>query len=195
MNRLLTPTSSLLMLFTVFLVCLAAPAAARAETIDVFATTADITGTAQLSGTPGSVLDVFVEILNPSPTQTAYLNADSFTTDSAYLTVDDSPFTSPTSEVPLSLGPDANTGISTPVELFAVDVAADAPSGTYSGNVFSILGGTSGSATCGPSATCDLNNLDFTVTVATVTPEPSSIMLSVVAGLVLLIGGLRRRTA
>jgi len=186
MNRLSTSVS---LLFMGFLACVWTPVAAQADTLDVFAVTADITGTAQLSGLPGSVLDVFVEILNPSPTQTVYLNADSYNTDSLFLTVDDSPYTS----LPMYLAPNGNTGAHTPVELFKVDVDPSALPGTYTGNVFSILGGTSGSTTCGASATCDLNDLAFTVTV--VTPEPSSITLTVVPGFVLLLIGLRRRTA
>ena len=83
--------------------------------------------------------DFFASITN-STASTIFLNGDSSNTGSPFLSVNDAPFNS---NAPLFLGAGQSTG---PFELFAVDLGFPtvAP-GTYSGNVFSILGGFTGS--------------------------------------------------
>jgi hypothetical protein len=110
-------------------------------------------------------------VLNPSTTDTIYLNGDTSTTSSTFLTVDDSPFFA---NAPLSLAPGQSSG---PFELFELDLAADTPVGTYTPNTFSILGGADGGTF---SDFADMADAQFSVTVDPATaavPEPGTIAL------------------
>ena len=70
---------------------------------------------------------------------------------------------------PLSLAPGQSSG---PFELFALDIAADTPVGTYQPNTFSILGGADGETFS------DIADAQFSVTVNPATvPEPGPLSL------------------
>jgi hypothetical protein len=132
-------------------------------------------------------------ILNPSATDTIYLNGDSATTASTLLTVDDSPFYL---NAPLSLAPGESSG---PLELFDVDLSSTTPAGTYSSNTFSILGGPDGGTLMD---FADLADATFSITVspASSVPEPDSSWdmmtgLGLLAGLVVLRGRGRPRVS
>jgi hypothetical protein len=149
---------------------------ARADILDVLLTNSDLTGA------PGSSLAVFATISNPSTTDTVYLNGDSSTTVSTFLTVDDTPFFN---NAPFFLDPGANTG-TTPFELFDVIIDPNTPAGVYSDNLFSILGGPDGGTFSDYS---DLSDSYFNVTVTASTPEPNAFWLLLT---VLVISGLGR---
>jgi hypothetical protein len=108
--------------------CLAAQT--RAQSLDVTLVNSNV------SVTQGATeADFFASISNPTAS-TIFLNGDNPMTGPPFLSVNDAPFMS---NAPLFLGAGQSTG---PFELFAVELASPtiAP-GTYSGNVFSILGG------------------------------------------------------
>jgi hypothetical protein len=129
--------------------------------------------------TQGTTVVAFeATILNPSATQTIYLNGDGSATSSSLLTVDDSPFFA---NAPLSLAPGQSSG---PFELFDLDLAADTPSGAYTLNTFSILGGYDGGTL---SDFSDIANASFSVTVTSGSasvPEPGTLLL-VLTGLLI----------
>jgi hypothetical protein len=128
----------------------------------------------QNTGTLGGTLTFTATVTNTDPTNTIYLNSDSFNLD--VLTVDDSGFWT---NSPLSLGP---LDSSADFELFTVDVPFGAPVGLYAGT-FEILGGD-------PSdVTNVIGSVNFNVNVV---PEPSSLSLAGI-GIVGLIGTLRRK--
>jgi PEP-CTERM motif-containing protein len=127
-------------------------------------------------------------ILNPSATNTVYLNGDASATSSTLLTVDDSPFFL---DAPLSLAPGESSG---PFELFDVTLSSAAPVGTYSLNAFSILGGADGGTF---SDFSDIADATFSVTVSPSVisvPEPDSLILTL-GGLIAAAAslGMRRR--
>lgn len=139
-----------------------------------------------LTGAPGTTVDFFATILNPSFTDTVYLNGDSSSTSSFLLTLDDTPFFI---NAPLFLTPGESSG---PFELFDIIFDPSTPSATYSGNVFSILGGPDGGTF---SDFTDLADVPFSVTVATptaTTPEPREIT-PLLCGLLLGVGVFRWR--
>lgn len=137
--------------------------ALQADTLNVTLTTANQTVV------EGTTLVVFeATISNPSATDTFYLNGDSSTTDSALVTLDDSPFVN----APLFLAPGDSSG---PFELFDLQLDPSLGPGLYSG-VFSILGGADGGAGTAFDSLADINfSVDITTTVAT--PEPTSLLL------------------
>lgn len=92
-------------------------------------------------------------ILNPSSTNTIYLNGDNSTTTSPYFTISDTPFLT---DAPLFLTPDQSSGL---IPLFDVSLDSNTPIGTYSLNTFSILGGLDGVTFS------DLADVNFSVTV------------------------------
>jgi hypothetical protein len=129
----------------------------------------------QNTGTLGGTLTFTATVTNTDPTNTIYLNSESFNLD-APLTLDASGFWT---NSPLSLGPLASSG---DFELFTVDVPFGAPVGLYAGT-FEILGGD-------PSdVTNVIGSVNFNVNVV---PEPSSLSLAGI-GIVGLIGTLRRK--
>ena len=132
----------------------------QADSLDVQLVQSDLTGA------PGTTVEFFATITNPSTTDTIYLNGDSSSTSTPLLTVDDAPFFS---NAPLFLIPGASSG---PFELFDVIIDPSTPANTYTGNVFSILGGADGGA---GTAFDDLADASFAVTVQT--PEPTTFWL------------------
>jgi hypothetical protein len=151
-----------LMLFLV--ISLGAGAVHATEMLDLALITSDQTVT---QGT--TTVGFYATIYNPSPTDTIYLNGDAPATSSTYLTVDDSPFFA---DAPFSLAPGQSSG---PLELFAVDLAADTPSGIYASNTFSILGGADNGTL---SDFADIADTEFSVTVNPATvPEPATVSL------------------
>lgn len=147
--------------------------AARAQSLDV--TLNDSTVVVNQGAT---IVDFYATITDPSTTATVYLNGDNPTTSSPFLTVDDTPFFN---NAPLLLAPGQSSGL---LELFAVDLPASTPQGIYSGNVFSILGGSNGSAAN------DVADIHFTVgvTAPTATRAPEIDPASALSGLTLLVG-------
>jgi PEP-CTERM motif-containing protein len=109
-------------------------------------------------------------ILNPSSTDTVFLNADSSVTSSGLVSVDDSPFL--LNPFLISLNPLQSSGS---VLLFNIDLPIDLTAGLYTG-AFSILGGPDGGAF---SDFSDLVDVNFAVNVAppVATPEPGTILL------------------
>jgi hypothetical protein len=97
--------------------------------------------------------DFFASITN-STTSTIFLNGDNPTTSSPLLSVNDAPFNT---NAPFFLGAGQSTG---PFELFAVNLTSLIAPGTYSGSVFSILGGFSNSDLV------DVADSNFSVTIA-----------------------------
>jgi hypothetical protein len=111
-------------------------------------------------------------ILNPSTTQTVYLNGDNSATSSSFLAVNDSPFFA---NAPFSLAPGQSSG---PLELFEVDLAPDTSLGAYTLNTFSILGGADGGTL---SDFADIADAGFSVTVTSAmasVPEPGPLLLA-----------------
>ncbi len=153
---------------------------ARSQSLDVTLVDPSITVT---QGT--TVVDFYATISNPGPSNAdpIYLNGDSATTSSLFLTVDDSSFFN---NAPISLAPGQNSG-PTAFELFAVDLFPTTGVGTYSGNVFSILGGADGGA---GTAFGDLADVKFSVSVVSATPTaaPEVDPASSVSALTLLAG-------
>src|ERR1700738_1293259 len=123
-----------------------------------------------LSGAPGTTVTFQGSIQNAGA-PTVFLNGDSSTTASGFLSINDTAFFN---NVPLSLDPSFGVG---PVDLFSVLIDPSTPFGTYSLNLFNIVGG--------PDAVTQnlLATQTFTVIVA---PEPSSVLLMMAAGLCLL---------
>jgi hypothetical protein len=134
-------------------------AAVRGDSLDVTLTQASQT-VAQ-----GTLVVTFgATISNPSSTDTVFLNGDSSITSSTLVSVDDTPFLT---GAPLFLTPGQSSG---PLTLFNVDLPGNLAAGTYTG-VFSILGGLDG-------VTFNtLSNSSFSVTVASNTPEPGTMLL------------------
>jgi PEP-CTERM motif len=125
---------------------------------------------------PGQTVTFTATITNLDPTDTMYLNGDSFNLD-APLSLDDSGFWN---NSPFSLDPSSSSG---DIELFTVSAPFDAV-GLYSGS-FEILGGD-------PSDFTDVvGSATFNVNV---TPEPSSLLL-LGSGLMGLATTVRRRRA
>jgi hypothetical protein len=155
--------------------CLAA--AAEAQTLNLTLLDPDA------SVTQGATSIAFDAIIaNPSMSATIYLNGDSFTTSSPFLTVNDSPFDA---NAPVSLAPGQSSG---EIELFDVDLSKTIPVGTYSGsNLFSILGGADGGS---GTAFGDLADAKFSVTVsgATSVMAPEIDANSALNGLIFLVG-------
>jgi hypothetical protein len=157
---------------------------ASAQSLDV--TLSDPTMTVTQGTT---AVDFYATITDPSATATVYLNGDSSTTSTSFLTVDDTPFFN---NAPLSLAPGQSSGL---LELFAVDLPANTPQGMYSGNVFSILGGADGNAVN------DVADVHFSVDVTPSTVaqapeiEPASAIgsLTLLAGCIAVLCGGRRR--
>lgn len=144
-------------------VALLAPLAS-ADTIDVTLAAPDVT---VLQGT--TLVQYFGTIVNPSSTDTVYLNSDSSGLSSSDLSLDDTPFAF---FGPSSLAPGASSGL---IALFDLDLPADLATGTYTG-FFSILGGADGGAFM---AFDDLGDANFSVTVTapvSTTPEPGSLL-------------------
>ncbi len=95
---------------------------------------------------------------------TLFLNGDSSTTSSLFLTVLDGLFLA---NAPASLAGGASTG---QIALFSVMIAPGTPLGTYGSNTFTILGGANSSSLT------PLGTVTFTVNV-TPAPEPSTVLL------------------
>ncbi len=95
---------------------------------------------------------------------TLFLNGDSSTTSSLFLSVLDSLFLA---NAPASLAAGASTG---QIGLFSVLIAPGTPLGTYGSNTFTILGGLNGSSLT------PLGTVTFTVNVVPA-PEPSALLL------------------
>jgi hypothetical protein len=149
----------------------------QAQTLDLTLLDANQTVT---QGTTAVAFDA--TIFNPSTTATIYLNGASASTASSLLTVDISPFFA---NAPFSLAPGQSSG---PFELFAVDLATTALTGSYAGNGFEIQGGADGG---GFSAFQDVADATFSVTVKSSTvAAPEIDPASAMSGLVLLMGGL-----
>jgi hypothetical protein len=132
-------------------------AAARADSIGIALTETSIS-----SGSGTTV--TFDATLKNLTSGTVFLNGDSSTTSTSFLTVDDNPFLN---NAPLSLAAGASSG---PFPLFNVIIAAGTTPGTYNLNLFSVLGGTDGSA-FNP-----MGGAQFSVVVSPV-PEPGTIAL------------------
>ncbi len=130
-----------------------------------------------LSGAPGATLTFQGTILNAGA-PTVFINGDSTTTSSGFLSIDDTFFFA---NVPLSLDPNVSVG---PVNLFSVLIAPGTSFGTYAFNFFNIVGG--------PDASTQnlLATQTFTVTVV---PEPATALL-LATGLCLLRRMRRRAT-
>jgi hypothetical protein len=156
-------------------VCIAP--SAQAQTLDLTLLDANQTVT---QGTTTVGFDA--TIFNPSTTATIYLNGASGSTASSLLTVDVSPFFA---NAPFSLAPGQSSG---PFELFAVDLATTALTGSYVGNGFEIQGGADGGSF---SAFQDLADANFSVTVTSSTvAAPEIDPSSAISGLFMLMGGL-----
>lgn len=132
--------------------------------------TVDLTSSDQ-SGIPGTTVAFFGNIMNPSATDTIYLNGDFSFTSTPLLTVDDGPFNM---DAPLFLDPVTSSGL---IELFDVIIDPGATATTFMNNSFSITGGPDGGT---GSDFDDLVDVSFSVTVEAPlvsTPEPSAFSL------------------
>lgn len=132
-------------------------AAAHADCIDIILTPAS------QSGAAGTMVTFDATLTNLTGS-TIFLNGDSATTSSSFLSVDDNPFMN---NAPLSLAPGASSG---PFALFGVFIAPGTAQGSYAFNTFTITGGTS-RGTFDP-----LGSAQFNVNVA-VAPEPGTLVL------------------
>lgn len=131
-----------------------------------------LTQTSQ-TGAAGSTL-VFDATLTNLTLSTIFLNGDSATTSSVFLTLDDSPFLN---NAPLFLSPGGSSG---PFAIFDVLIARNTPVGTYDFNVFTILGGLNGGA-LNP-----VGSVQFSVTVTPALAEPPTLWLILGSGLLAL---------
>jgi hypothetical protein len=129
------------------------------------------------SGAGGSIVTFDATLTNLTGS-TIFLNGDSSSTSSLFLSVLDNDFLK---NAPAFLAAGASTG---QIALFSVMIAPGIPIGSYGNNIFTILGGGTGSA-LNP-----LGSATFTLNVGT-TPEPSTMMM-LGAGLIA-IGGLKSR--
>ncbi len=166
------------------LAVLAVAGAATAARADTLTLTLEQNVQSVLQGTASVAF--YATISNPSATDTIYLNGDSFSTTSLYLTVDDTPYFS---NAPLWLAPLASSG---PFELFAVDLAPGTPVGDYTLNDFSITGGPDGGSF---TDFYDLADANFAVDVtasSSPVPEPATGAL-LGSGLLLLAGLAEKR--
>ena len=154
---------------------------ADSDTLDVTLAPADQT---VVDGTLVVVFDG--TITNPSATDTVWINADSTSTDSLLVSVDDLFLIN----VPLCLDPGQSSGLIT--DLFEVDLDPTLTPGTYSG-VYTLQGGADGGS---GTDLFDLNDANFSVTVAPESvpvPEPNSLLL-LAAGLAALCARRARTT-
>jgi hypothetical protein len=131
--------------------------AAHADSIDITLTESTLTGNA------GGILTFYATLTNLS-SGTIYLNGDSFTTSSLFLTPNDNPFLT---NAPLSLAAGHSSG---PFAIFQIFIAPGTTSATYAFNTFTILGGTNSSSFNRVGST------QFTVNVSPV-PEPGTLVL------------------
>jgi hypothetical protein len=134
---------------------------ARGDSVGITPTQVSQTATA------GSTVTFDATLTNLSSTDTIFLNGDSSTTSSLFLSVNDTPFLT---NFPLLLNPSGSSG---PFALFKVLIDPTALPGTYDFNSFSILGGLDSSASN------TLGTAQFSVTVMrpTTVPEPSALVL------------------
>lgn len=147
------------------IVMLAVSGLSKADSLSV--TLAQPTQTV-LQGT--TVVYFTATILNPSSTDTIFLNSDSSVTSSGLVSVDDSPFLLNPSLI--SLNPLQSSGL---VSLFNIDLPTNLTAGLYTG-AFSILGGPDGGALSDFSDLVDVN-FAVNVTAPVVTPEPGTLLL------------------
>jgi hypothetical protein len=149
----------------------------QAQTLDLTLLDANQTVT---QGT--TAIDFDATISNSSSTLTIYLNGATANTSSSLLTVDVSPFFA---NAPFSLAPGQSSG---PFEIFAVDLAANTPTGNYVSNDFELLGGADGGNFASFN---DLADPKFSVTVTSSTvAAPEIDPASAVSTLVMFLGGL-----
>lgn len=136
--------------------------------------TVTLTAPSQTVSQGTTVVGFDATLLNPTG-DTVYLNADSGSTSSLSVIIDDSPFTSSTTVWPLFLAPSGQTGDSFgPALLFNLDLPAGLTPGVYMGE-FSIEGGPDNGTFTDFS---DLADANFTLEVVTATtPEPSTLVL------------------
>lgn len=121
------------------------------------------------TGAAGTTLNFFGTITN-TDISTVFLNSDNFTVPNAVLSLSDAPFFA----LPASLAPSGSVGDSTGlVDIFDVTIAANAAAGTYTGNFFQILGGSTNTSSN------LLRTVQFTVTVppASPVPEPNTLVV------------------
>jgi len=144
--------------------------AAHADSVDITLTDSTLTGYG------GGILTLYATLTNVS-SGTIYLNGDSFTTSSLFLTLKDNPFLT---NAPLSLAAGQSSG---PFAIFQIFIAPGATSATYGFNTFIILGGATSSSFN------QVGSTQFTVNVSPV-PEPGTLVL-LGSGLVALV--VRRR--
>ncbi|MFY9802997.1 MAG: hypothetical protein WA211_19080 [Candidatus Acidiferrales bacterium] len=138
---------------------------ADSDTLDVTLAPA---GQTVVDGTLVVVFDGTIS--NPSATDTVWINADSTSTDSLLVSVDDLAL----ANVPYFLDPGQSSGLIT--DLFEVDLDPTLPPGTYTG-VYSLQGGADGGS---GADLFDLADANFSVTVtpeAVPSPEPSALLL------------------
>ena len=102
--------------------------AAHADSVGITLTQSTLTGYA------GGILTFYATLTNVS-SGTVYLNGDSFTTSSLFLTLKDDPFLT---NAPLSLAVGQSSG---PFAIFQIFIAPGATSATYAFNTFTILVG------------------------------------------------------
>lgn len=145
-------------------IALAWTTAPRADSLDL-----TLTDPTQSVAQGTTTVEFDASVVNPSTTDTIYLNGDDLATTSPLVSIDDSPYAA----WPLSLAPGDSFG---PAALFLVDLPADLAPGEYTGT-FTITGGADGGTF---SLFNDLADANFTVDVtgpSTVAPEPGTLLL------------------